>query len=123
MKKLLDSLYYQYVLDDEAKRAGTVFEDIEAVSAEEKILGLLAEHANRVALVVRMHEEMGSMVDELIGAALADEAVLEVADGEDDIVNAIQDTDEVTDLYDSFEQAEQSLLAFERKLAEAFTEE
>ena len=123
MKKLLDTMYYQHVLSDEAKQSGTVFEDVTSVPRKDKIRGLLAEHANLTAIVVALHENMSDQVDALITAALADEDIREAAEDDDDIAQAIQDTEAVTDLFDSFEQAEQQLVDFEDQLAEALCQE
>lgn len=123
MKKLLDSLYYQYVLDDQDKASGTVFEDVSGVSRKDKVLGLLSEHAGMVGIAVALYNNLQDGLDEGLNLAFSDKVILENAEDDDEIIQAVQDTPEIQDLYDAFEQAEQELVEFEEKLATAVSKE
>ena len=123
MKRLLDVMYYKYVLDEASKKSRTVLEDVASVPRKDKVLGLLAEHANIIARTIAAHENLTSATDAMLQQALSDPKLREAVENETDLAQAVGETKIAQELLDEYEQTEQDLLSFERQFAEALTQE
>lgn len=106
----IDTLYYQWAVDDDDKKAPTIFEDIQVTEDADKLYDLLTVHAELVANLIEAEVAHRSLLDEYIARAQEDPALEEVSNTE--IAEAISALDEVQESEDVVSSCSSALNMF-----------
>jgi hypothetical protein len=89
----IDTLYYQWAVNEADKKNPTIFEDIQNVDDADKINDLLGVHAELVADVIEAEVSHRSILDDYIARAQDDPELSEATN--DEIAEAISEIEEV----------------------------
>jgi hypothetical protein len=93
MNRPIDTLYYQWVANEEDKQIPTVFEEITEMEDAEKFDDLLSVYADAVAALIEGEVAHRALIEEYITQATCDEALQEA--GQEEIAQAIQEMEDV----------------------------
>ena len=91
----IDTLYYQWALNEESKKSPGIFEDLSEADDTDKIHDLLNVHANLVAGLIEAEVAHRSLVEEYIARASSDAELSEC--GYEEVAEAIASIDEVAE--------------------------
>lgn len=89
----IDTLYYQWAVNEDDKKEPTIFEDIQGVEDADKINDLLGVHAELVADVIENEVAHRAMLDDYIARAQDDPELSEATN--DELAEAISEIEEI----------------------------
>ena len=89
----IDTLYYQWAVDEDKKKTPTIFEDIQNIEIGDKVNELLGVHADLVADVLECEVAHRAILDDYIVRAQDDPELSEATN--DELAEAISEIEEV----------------------------
>lgn len=121
MNRTIDTLFYQWVVQEDEKRIPTIIEDIEEMDDVEKIDAVLIEYANRVADVIEAEVANRIIIDQKVQEAQADP---EIAEADEDLVSqAIAESEEVLEIQEILEASKNELDLLHTSMVKVFSRE
>lgn len=121
MKRPIDTLFYQWVLDEDDKEVPTVFEDVSNMDKEEKVGALLEVFSNLVVDVVETEMAQRTLVDLYAEKAAGDPEVAE--QDIEDVIETIETLPDVEEAIGECDAASRRLDLFSHSLMKVLTSE
>ena len=121
MNRPIDTLFYQWVANEDDRRIPTVIEDIEEMDDIDKIDALLIEYANGVANVIEAEVASRVIVDQKVQEVNNDP---ELAEADQELVaQAIYESDAVQEISEAVEAAKHELDLLHASMVKVFARE
>ena len=121
MNRPIDVLYYQWATSEDEQKMPTIYEDIQKMTMEEKVDGLLGVFAHLTTGVVESQIEDMVLIEKYVSKAAEDAELSEME--EDSLIEAINDLDDVKESKQLVEEAENALNLFQRSFVKAIATE
>ena len=121
MNRPIDTLFYQWVANEDDRRIPTVIEDIEEMDDIDKIDALLIEYANGVANVIEAEVASRVIIDQKVQEVNNDP---ELAEADQELVaQAIYESDAVQEISEAVEAAKHELDLLHASMVKVFARE
>lgn len=114
MNRPIDTLYYNWVIEENAKQIPTVFTEITEMQDEEKVSDLLETYAALVANAIESQVRLGAVIDARVEQAKEDPALDEME--QEAIAEAIMMLEDVAEINEEAEAASNALTVFHTAL-------
>jgi len=116
----LNTLFYQWALDEDTKKMPTIFEDINGLEDAEKISSLLEVFAHLTADVIESSIMHNAVVEHFTDKAANDPEVMEECSPEE-MAEIIQTLPDVEESADTLDDASRRLDLFQTSFTRALT--
>ncbi len=110
MNRPIDTLYYQWVIEEEDKAIPTIFTDITEMEDEAKVNDLLNQYAGMVAYLIEAEVAHRATIDDAVEQAGSDPELQEMA--QEDIAEAISMLENVKEAASNVEEMRNALDMF-----------
>ena len=118
MHRPLDTLYYQWALDEETKTLPSVFEEITNQADDGKLNDLLGVFAHMTVDVMEAEMAKTALIEDYVDRASDDHELLANADA-DEIAESIESFPDVLEAQNDVDQAAARLDLFQSQLVKA----
>jgi hypothetical protein len=114
MNRPIDTLYYNWVIEENAKQIPTVFTEITEMDDEEKVSDLLETYAALVANAIESQVRLGAVIDARVEQAKEDPELDEME--QEAVAEAIMMLEDVAEINEEAEAASNALNVFHTAL-------